>query len=441
MRKFLLTAAALLLLVTVVGVFSTVSFADGATGESFIQSEELTLGAEQDYAFYMQMRTNRLDSSKTDVRFICVASQEWINAIPNYVATFNFTDGVTPKSISVGIDVVFKEIVAYGNDGIETYVAPEGGVLFGWVITDVPAEYLANAPTYAVTTEAGVEPQIKPDGKDWSTPISENTTINALTDGIYKNVSLNGKVGDFGGDSSATYIVTGNYEGWYNLTVKYTDQENRSFLVVVNGENYSLTTVDVVGWDDVNNPGSVTIPVLMKKGANIIKFARGGGNTPNLVDFDLTRADFELSDTSITTKADQYTELNNGGHGVETCDDDNDDDNSVKKIGWIENSSNSVTYTVTAPAAGQYMLQMKYLSQDGARSFTYTVNAGDKQYMMISATDNWNSFSNAKITTAFVELTEGENTFIFSGNDRYSYTSQAPSIIEFTLVPVVATVE
>ena len=94
----------LVLFILVLSAFSMTSLASD-TDSSAVVSEELTLPDGQDYQFYAQTRTNRLNTAKTDVRIICVATQDWIWEIPNFVASFTFTDGTTLESWTSDHDI------------------------------------------------------------------------------------------------------------------------------------------------------------------------------------------------------------------------------------------------------------------------------------------------------------------------------------------------
>ena len=119
--KKIIIAAVLVLTMVALGVFSFGSFAESADNVNTSDlPTELTVPTGKDYMFYAQTRVSRLDATKKDVRLLCVASQDFINAISNFVVTFTFTDGITPVTLkSVGLDTVFKSITACGENGEE----------------------------------------------------------------------------------------------------------------------------------------------------------------------------------------------------------------------------------------------------------------------------------------------------------------------------------
>lgn len=449
MKKFLIIAAVLLL---VMSAFSIVSFADASTDVNVGDvPNTLSVPAGSDYAFYAQTRTNRLDSNKKDVRIICVADQEWITSIPNFVATFTFTDGSTPVSLkSVGLDVVFKEVVTYGTNGnVETYAAADGAVIFGWVITDVPAEYAdvaANKPTISVTTEAGVKPEAVMPDVDYDAPVSEKNDINVETDGIYQSVetNINGKVGGFDhGDSRATYILTGNYEGIYELEVFYTchDGGHRGLIITANGVSQNFQIMEYTdSWDDVSTARSFKVQVQLKSGANVISFSKSGDYAGfNVVDFDLKKVyDLPAGETiTVLAPSDKNDETDswtlNGGE-VEGVD------NGAHKIGWLM-EGRTATSTLTDVAAGDYLLAVYYLNNDKTyndpRMLKIIVN-GEEYIFHASKNDTWNDTTKAIAAYVKVTLVDGENTITVTGTSASvvrpdSGRTDAPGVTKYTL--------
>lgn len=109
-----------------------------------------TLTSEGDYTFYYQTRTNADDETKVDYRIICVANTEWAVAQPGISVSISFTDGETTKTTVQSADTVYKAVTATGDGYTDVYTAADGSVIFGWVITGVPADFAATTPTVAV---------------------------------------------------------------------------------------------------------------------------------------------------------------------------------------------------------------------------------------------------------------------------------------------------
>ncbi len=456
MRKFLITAVVLMLLITGLGAFSIVSFADVETPSIDVSDElnVLSVPEGENYAFYAQTRQNRLDANKTDVRIICVADQEWLSVIPNYVATFTFTDGTTPKTLkSVGLDMVFKEIVAYGTEGnVETFVAAEGAVIFGWIITDVPAEYAdisTNKPTVSVVTDAGIKPEYEIEGPDYDTVVTEKV-IDILNDGILSGVQPDydrHTIGWIDSNSKMTYIVTGNYEGVYALDVSYLSQENRRLSVTVNGERQLFRVFDTTSdWNDPNVAATQTLFFEMKKGANVITVEGFSGSGPNLAGLTLRKQTLVETGDSKLVKApltsDNTAEGEEGWSftsGVQLEDISGNPDE--RRIGYL-NADQTATYTYTDMAAGTYRVIVKYMTCDDPdsgykRALGLTVNGGNVVGYPCGKTESWNNPEHALEIDTYVTFTEGTNTLTLSGFQNYG-GSNGPCVYSVTLIPTTA---
>lgn len=453
MKKFLIIAAVLLL---VMSTFSIVSFADASTDVNVGDvPNTLSVPAGSDYAFYAQTRTNRLDSNKKDVRIICVADQEWITSIPNFVATFTFTDGSTPVSLkSVGLDVVFKEVVTYGTNGnVETYAAADGAVIFGWVITDVPAEYAdvaAKKPTISVTTEAGVKPEAVMPDVDYDTPVLENKDINVNTDGIYHLVTPNDNNRVTGFDNSgakATYIVTGNYDGFYEIELWLLSRDKRPFVVTVNGVS-QVWHLDQGSsdWDDPNTAVPYTVTVLMKNGANVISIGNlPGNNGIKLVDLNLKRvADAPQGETVkevfAPTSAEDETDTWSG-EGV--TGNDRLQGGDRKKLAL--SGGNTATSTLTDMAAGEYLLTVYYTNGDNTAEFSRMLRVviNGEEYAVVRAAravcGHEPNYKDETVSYFKITLVDGENTIGFSSANTQDYYpdshgwAEGPGVVKYTL--------
>lgn len=435
MKRIIAILMTFAMLVGVMTAFAMTSHADSDTTVPTETIEStLSVPADSDYVFYAQTRTNRKDSGKKDVRILCVADQEWISSIPGFVVSFTFTNGTTPVTLkSVGLSNVFKEITAYGTDGkIEIYTAAEGAVIFGWIITEVEADYAdvsTNVPTATVVSDGSVEPELNV-GADYDSPVEIKNDINVVTDGVYKDVSIsnsgnNVKVGGIDHSTSkATYIVSGNYEGFYDLTFYYTDMDGRRIGVVVNGDVYIITLPEKTeSWDDVTKAKSTTITVKMKKGANVISFMRTDGYGPNLVDFDLKRNTTfgTLSGDSIVKAADDF--VSSAGR-VEDCT------YGTKKMGWL-NSDNSAVYSINVPESGKYMVKLPYLSEDQNRKFALTIDGGETTAIRVVRTDSYDDETVAKSAVVFLELTQGTHEFTIAG-----FEGNAPNLLGLELIKI-----
>lgn len=432
MKRIVAIILTALMCIGVMGAFAVTSYAAENTTVPKDEIEStLSVPAGSQYVFYAQTRTNRLDAAKKDVRILCVADEAWIESIPTLVATITFTDGETPVTLkSIGLNTVFKSITAYGTDGnVETFAAAEGAVIFGFIVTEVPEAYAdvaTNAPTVTVVTEEGTEPD-SVIGDDYETPVLVMDDINVETDGIYKDVDteINGKVGGIDHSTSkATYILSGNYEGFYDMTISYTDMDGRRLAVVVNGVVYIAEVTDKTSdWNDISYAKTMTITVKMKKGANVISFMRTDGYAPNLVDFDLNKNTEYVEGDSVAVDIEAYESIN--GARIENCT------YGTPKVGWI-GTDMTITYAVEIPADGKYLVSLGYLfGDDGNRKFAFIVDDETTIPVRIVKGES-NDDENAALETAFyTEFTAGTHYITIAG-----YEGWAPNLMGITLTAV-----
>lgn len=456
MRKFLITLTVLLVLVMAVCAFSVVSYADENDNVTVGDAPTtLSVPEGENYVFYAQTRTNRLDSSKKDVRIICVADQNWITSIPNYVATITFTDGTTPVTLkSFGLNAVFKEVVAYGTEGnVETYVAAEGAVIFGWVITDVPENYAniaGNKPTVSVVTEAGVTPEMIAPGVDYDTPVLEKNDIDVNADGLYYLVTPNDNNRVTGFDNSgakATYIVTGNYDGFYEIELKLLSKDKRPFVVTVNGVSQVWHLDEGSSdWDNPDTAVSYKVTALMKNGANVISIGNLPGNYGiKLVDMDLKRVGDApqgevVKEVFAPTAADDETDTWSG-EGVTGGNRLQGD--AYKKLAL--SGGDTATSTLTDMAAGQYLLTVYYTNGDNTADFVrmlrVVINGEEFAVVRVArAVCGHNpNYKDEACSYFVITLVDGENTIGFSSasaRDQYPNAygwSEGPGVVKYTL--------
>lgn len=88
------------------------------------------------------------------------------------------------------------------------------------------------------------------------------------------------------------------------------------------------------------------------------------------------------------------------------------------KVGNINNSTSYVEFTVHAPSAGAYTLDVRYTNGTGtSSSHTLTVNGGSSSTVTYPPTVDWARYLWAQ---ASVSLTAGSNTLRFAHNDSYA---------------------
>lgn len=136
---------------------------------------------------------------------------------------------------------------------------------------------------------SGEQPEIPDD----NSPIASKTDIHILTDGTLVGVNTSeGCLSVWREGHSATYILTGNYEGKYELIVYYADTDGYKIGVTVNGTLHSEQirggATTTVSWN-ASDAKSISFTVDMINGDNEIVFAPIDWAMGNIVDFDLVR--------------------------------------------------------------------------------------------------------------------------------------------------------
>lgn len=453
MKRLIITILVLALLIGAVSVFGVLSYADAVEPSDMAEST-ISVPDGKDYMFYVQIRDNRMDSTKKDMRIICVASQDWLQTTGEFAVKFTFTDGTTPKTTkALGVSRVFKSVTAYGVNGtVDTYTAADGALLLGWIFTDVPEAYadvVTNVPSIQILTGDDAIPEIE-DTTDYVTPVQTMDDIDVETAGVYHNVetTLNGKVGGFDpDDSKATFILSGNYEGVYAMKIWYTSKENRWMSVTVNGVQQMFRVsdegkTDFWDFDDQHTRDDAKYVIMyfeMKKGANVITFAKCNNAGPNLVDFDLERVgDILEADPIVEAKVPaSENEMGNwsfeGGVTIESTKSED------MKLGWIT-PDNKVIYTLEDVEAGKYLVSVEYLSMDDPnsgykRALVVTANDSDSVALPCGQTASWDNVDDVFTAEVIVDLAEGANTLTFNGGRNFG-GGNAPCMCKITITPI-----
>ena len=274
-------------------------------------------------------------------------------------------------------------------------------------------------------------------GPDYDTLVEEKSNINILTDGVYANVTFGTNYLNLSAQGAkATYIVSGNYDGYYTLSMKVTSASTRVLQVIVNGETYTTNTKKSTSQKEL------ALTVKMKKGANVITFAAYGAQAaPSLYGFTLTRnsALAELSDTSVTVKAEDFDSSTSTLTGTVTSTD-------VPAQTLLDSSVNFNSYTiykVTVPEDGIYMFTVRYICMDEniqTRIFRVTVDGSRELALVAPLTQSSTSVADAEsVVSIFSQpLTAGEHTFKIGGGGSYfnSTASPSPNLVSFSLTLV-----
>ena len=429
MKKISIIAITLLAVMLTLSVFSSASFAE----ETADIPSTLTLPEGQNYAFYAQTRMSRYDLSKYDVRVLCVVNEAWFQEIDNFVATFTFTDGKTPITLKkIGFNTVFKSLTALGKSGTtDTYVAEEGNVILGMTITEVPAAYAdmeKNPLSISVVTDNSVKAEITPPKIDYDTPVQSTTDIDVTKDGVvyFANIQDDGQIGSWRRQnnalltSKATYIVSGNYEGFYDLTITYTDTDGFNIAVIVND---TLFVIPITGnmktssWNK-SDAKKVTITVPMIKGANVITFTAIDWASANLIDFDLTKNTAYTESQTYTQSASEYTALSGVAKIVPCLADDGTEIGTVVQLANASGAKNgSASYSLGGAEKGKYLLVMDYLTSHNDREIHVWVDNKATQKMKVINCTSDDKASNICHAAMYIDIPEGAQTLNFKAYD------------------------
>ena len=443
MKKIFAIVMTVLLIVSAMCVFSAVSYAEGDTDASIGNiPTTLSLPAGENYAFYAQTRMSRYDLSKYDLRILCVVKESWFKQIDNFVATFTFTDGKTPISLKkIGFNTVFESITVFGKSGMtETYVAAEGTLILGMTITEMPADYAdvaQNKPTISVVTDNSVKAETVPPAIDYETPVQSMTDLDVTKDGVvyFANIQEDGQIGTWRRQnnrlltSRATYLVTGNYEGYYDLTVTYTDTDGFNIAVIVNDTLFVLPitgTMKTNSWN-LSAAKKATITVPMIKGTNTITFTAIDWASANLIDFDLTKNENFGESKTYQTSAKDHTSLT-GTASLIPCLAENGAE--AGKIAQLAGQSGSkigtASYSLNGVEKGKYLLLIDYLTSHNDREFHVYVDNKAAQKIKVMNTGSNNEASALSRAAMYIEIPEGAETLNFKAYDwelgLYGYT-------------------
>ena len=433
MKKIFAIVMTVLLIVSAMCVFSAVSYAEGDTDASIGNiPTTLSLPAGENYAFYAQTRMSRYDLSKYDLRILCVVKESWFKQIDNFVATFTFTDGKTPISLKkIGFNTVFSSITAFGKSGTtETYVSEEGTLILGMIITEMPAEYAdieKNKPAISVVTDNSVKAEITPPAIDYETPVQSMTDLDVTKDGVvyFANVQDDGQIGTWRRQnnrlltSRATYIVSGNYEGYYDLTITYTDTDGFNMAIIVNGTLYVLPitgTMKTSSWN-TSDAKKATITVPMIKGANSITFTAIDWASANLIDFDLTKNESYTATKTYQKSAKDYVDATGVASLIPCLLEGSESGKIMQLAGQSGSKIGTASYSLEGVEKGKYLLLIDYLTSHNDREFHINVDNKPSQKIKVMNTGSGNDASAISHTAMYIEIPTGAEKLNFKAYD------------------------
>ncbi|HEY2577703.1 MAG TPA: CBM35 domain-containing protein [Streptosporangiaceae bacterium] len=287
--------------------------------------------------------------------------------------------------------------------------------------TGAPAGTLSG--TYSVTLGAGAVQLLKlvpVSGTAGATTYQAAAPGNTLAGGAAVascNSCLGGKkVGFVGNGGTLTFSnVDAASSGNYQVQIGYLDGTSgtvgRSATITVNGTVAQTLTFTPTG--SFQNPGSVTVSLPLKAGANTVGFSDSSGFAP---DFDAIAVPSAATTSSTGYLAASASNTLAGGAVVQSCS----ACTGGQKVGFIGEGGTLTINGVSANAAGVYPMLIEYSDGSGGstgRSATITVNGTVVQTIVFTPTG---SFSTPGTVTAYLPLKSGSNTVEFSDASAFA---------------------
>lgn len=177
-------------------------------------------------------------------------------------------------------------------DGYAAWVAGSAGYpVFVGTDPDFTASEFPTEPEKPIDPTTPIDPDAP--NVDEEGHILYNKDIDILDDATVSGVDTSeGFLSCWRSGYTATYTVSGNYEGTYSLIVYYADPNGYKLNMTVNGTTYSQQIVagdtTTASWsrDDMK---SHTFTVALVNGENTIVFTPAEWTMGNIIDFDLVR--------------------------------------------------------------------------------------------------------------------------------------------------------
>lgn len=278
--------------------------------------------------------------------------------------------------------------------------------------------------TYSVTLGAGASQLLKlvpVAGTSGSTTYQAASSANTLSGGAATatcNSCLGGeKVGFVGNGGTLTFSnVQASSAGNYQVQFTYLDGTSgtvgRSATISVNGT--AVQTSAFIPTGSFANPGTVTVSLPLKAGANSVELSNASAYAP---DFAAITVPTSATTASTTYLAASSSNTLAGGAVVQSCS----TCTGGQKVGYVGNGSGTLTFnSVTVTNAGVYPVQIVYCdgtSGTTGRSATITVNGVVVQTNVFTPTGG---FSTQGTVTDYLPLKAGANTIEISNGSAYA---------------------
>ncbi|SEL40105.1 CBM35 domain-containing protein [Paenibacillus sp. OK003] len=248
---------------------------------------------------------------------------------------------------------------------------------------------------------------------------AEHATIQSAN--LFSNVSASngGYVGQIDYDDSLVqFTVDAPAEGDYYLTIGYANGGTTSSTqqLTVNGQNPTTIQYPTTnGWLSQGNSDTIQTSVSLKAGSNILAFNKG---TAGYAELDYIQLQ-SVGDFKVRVEAEEAIINNANVVGSSFA-------SNRLFVGNIDHPDSSVTFSVYAPEAGSYNMEVGYGNGTTSNS-THNVLVNNQSSTVITypTTGGWianlPNTGTRKIVTVPVTLQAGDNTIVFSkGNMGYA---------------------
>lgn len=218
-------------------------------------------------------------------------------------------------------------------------------------------------------------------------------------------------------DSYVEFTVNAPAAGNYNLTVGYANggsSTSQQSLSVNRAEATTLNYPATGGWLDAADGAAVQQQIALKEGSNTIRLTKAGSGYAELDYIQLQQLE------SFKQRVEAEDAKVQGARIVNSSFASND-----RFVGNIDNNDSSVTFSVYAPAAGTYKMDVGYANGTNATStHTLTINGQAQDAVSYPTTGGWTAnvpnFGTRQIVTVSVNLKQGDNTIVLGKGNGYA---------------------
>ena len=200
--------------------------------------------------------------------------------------------------------------------------------------------------------------------------------------------------------AATTFTVSAPSAGSYNVDLRYSAGNGaRTVSVYVNGTKIKQTSLSgTANWDTWGNKSET---LMLNSGSNTIAYKYDSSDSGWI------NLDYITISQGASTKLEAENAALSDGAAIAT------DHTGYSGTGFIEgywNQGATTTFTVSAPSAGSYNVDLRYSAGNGARTVSVYVNGAKIKQTSLSGTANWDTWGNKSET---LTLNQGSNTISY----------------------------